>query len=299
MSKRVIIVFLGMLMLLASSSVFAFEKEETFLPLGGHITYGSYSNSNQRESIISETMNCSYLINSSSIPVFNSNLDFKLCQSNLTRKFPLSKIKGISSSLTYSCLEQLKTTDYLGARISATYIKSDDKNSNNTLIPYGSLIYKSSDFSKYLDFGYSRTAYKDTTIDQITLTGGTALFNWRTWLQTRLYYISLNKKVQEKDRVLAIEERFTYYAIPQRLSLAFYGMLGKRIYAYDPDLEAAYNLSDIQKGSGGLSATYNLTKALSMFGDITYEAYENKDISNDYSVTLPNFRDEICLLIKI
>jgi hypothetical protein len=62
-------------------------------------------------------------------------------------------------------------------------------------------------------------------------------------------------------------------------------MAGERVYGYDPDLGLAYSLPDIQKLSAGLTANWQLTPTLSLFGDVSYGTYEKRTINNSYSAT--------------
>lgn len=254
------------------------DKKESPISVLSHVTYGDYSGSAQRERIISETLNISY------IPSPNYGLSFNVYNSKLDRKSPLEDIDTTIPSLSYFMFFKLNTDDCLGGRISVLNVQSDDKNSDGTTIPYLSFIYKTPDAAKYIDMGYTHMDYDDAAARQVTLTGGIALFNQWVWSQTRLYYIDLSKKVQDKSSTFAVEERLTYYAIPKKLTLTLYGLLGQRIYAYDPDLGIAYGLPDIQKGSVGLTIAYNFTKALSIYGDVTYEKYKNKTINDNYNV---------------
>ncbi|MBI4826677.1 MAG: hypothetical protein HY807_09725 [Nitrospirae bacterium] len=275
MLKKFIIVLLSMFIALP---VFAEEKGEA-ISVFGHITYGSYSGSAERDDIISETLNLSY------IPAPEYGASLKINNSNLNRKSPLGDINGTNVGLTYFLMPKRADGSAIGGKVSILHISSDDINSDNTFIPYVSAIYNSADLRKHLDLGYARTEYTDTRADQFTITGGVSLFNDWIWSQTRLFYIDLSEKVQDKENAFAVEERLTYYAIPKQLSISLYGMLGQRIFAYDPDLNTAYNLSDVQNGSAGVSVNYNLSKAVSVYGDVTYEAYKNNYIADRYNIT--------------
>ncbi|MDI6744787.1 MAG: hypothetical protein QMD07_05355 [Thermodesulfovibrionales bacterium] len=266
--------------LLVSAMAFANEPHQS-LSLSGHVTYGSYSGSQQRDSILSETIKLSYM----SFDKNNYGLDISLKSSVLNRKQPLSDIDGFNADIAYFLFYKLNDGNYLGGRIAVHHISSDDNNSDNTLIPYVSAAYKSSDGSKYFDAGYAHIDYDDTIAKQYTATGGFALFNRKLWSQTRFYYNDLSKMVQSKNNAFAVEEKIAYYAIPKKLTLSLYALFGERLYAYDPDLGIAYNVADIQKGSAGFSAVYNITERLEAYADITYERFKNSDINDKYGVT--------------
>jgi len=276
MSRKTTLLLVALLTFLVSTA-FAGEKVRVAF-LSGHVTSGSYSNSLQRNSILSETVHLSYF------PSLEYGSDLKIGNSTLKRNLSLTEINGNSFGGTFFWTPKTTHGTLLGGRVSLLNMGSDDPNSDKTLIPYLSIIYKSPDLRKYIDLGYANTGYNDTTAHQITLTSGFFIFNDWAWLQSRAYYIDLSNAVQNKNNTFALEESLIYYVLPGRASLSFYGMLGQRIYAYSPDLQTAYNLSDIQNGSGGMSASYSLSKRWSVYGDVTYESYKNNQIEDRYSV---------------
>ncbi len=274
MGKYHFFLAIGTLVLMAMPALAA-ESEGPF-SVTGQFTYGSYSGSVERKSITSETLNAAY----NPAPDFGANIN--LYHSDLDRKSPLDNEATTNFGATVFKFLQLGNRGSIGGRFSGTYVTSDDKNSDDTFIPYFSIMYKTPDSSKYVDIGYANSSYRDTTVNQYTLTGGIALFNWWTWSQTRIYFIDLSKDLQGKGSTFAVEERFTYYAIPKKLTLTGYVLLGQRIFAYDPDLGLVYNLGDVQKGSGGVTASYNFTKQINAYADVTYEAYKNETINDRY-----------------
>lgn len=269
---------LFLLLLSVAFPVYA-EEKQSGLSVSGNVTYGSYSNSIQRDTITLETLNLSY------IPSAEYGAGLTLANSVLERKATLDNINGTNVGGTYFWTPKLSGGGYLGGKISLLHVNSDDANSDNTNIPFIALIYKSANLKQYLELGYAHTAYDDSTARQYTFTGGFSLFNDWVWSQTRLCYIDLSKKVFNKSNTFSVEERLTYFVIPKKLYLSLYGMLGEKIYAYDPDLNASYNLPDVLNGSAGFSANYNFTKTFAAFADITYESYKNELISDSYGVT--------------
>lgn len=266
--------FLVGIMVVAPFNVSAAETQGP-LALTGQFTYGSYSGSVERKNITSETLNLSY------IPQPDYGISVNFNHSNLKRNTPLSDDTTTKPGLTLFKYFKIGEGN-LGGRFTGTNVTSDDTNSDNTFIPYGAIMFKTDDSSKYFDLGYAYSGYRDTKVNQYTLTGGFELFNWWAWAQTRIYYIDLSNVVQGENNTFAVEERLTFYVIPKELSLTLYGLVGHRIFAYDPDLGLVYNLPDIQKGSVGLTVEYNVTKKLTAFGDVTYEAYKNDDIHDSY-----------------
>lgn len=260
---------------LAALPVFSQENKES-VSVSGYVTQGTYSDSVYRRSIKSQTMSIFYA------PAPDYGLTLNVARSKVYYNPPLAPIEGTNTGISFFKYFDTGTSGYLGGKISATTIKSDDTNSDGALVYYMSVMRKPHGEDAYYDLGFSYANYKDTSASQLTLTGGMALFNWWAWSQTRIYVITQSKKIKE---TVAIEERFTYYAVPKKLTLTFYGILGQRVYAYDPDLGAVYNLPDTQRGStGGVSVTLSPIKSLSLIGDITYETYENEGINNSYTV---------------
>lgn len=268
---------LAVVLVVASHTVFAADAAAPFSVLG-QVTYGSYGGSVERKSITSETGSFSYNPSSDFGATINAN------HNDLIRKEGLDNIGTTSGGATL-----FKFFDagpgLLGGRATAVYVSSDDRNSDHTLIPYVSLMFKTRDQKVYFDVGYANSGYRDATVNQYTATAGFSLFKDWLYSQTRVYYIDLSRNVEGRGNAFSVEERLSYYAVPKKLTLSLYGLLGRRIFAYDPDLGIVYNLPDYQHGSVGFTASYNITPTLVAFGDVTYEAYRNNDISNSYHAT--------------
>ncbi len=282
----------ALIVLLAGMPAFAGEASRAF-SISGHATYGPYSESTQREKITSETIKLSWA------PNHEAGIGLNLHYADIVRKPPLPtlpalpEIKSTSAGLSLFWVPQLASKHYFGHNATFTYLdvvnREDltdirDNNADHAMIPYFSFIYKAPDFSRSFDIGVAYAGYKDTDLHQYTVTAGTFLFNYWVWSQTRAYHIDLSNPVQKKEQTFAFEERMTYYVIPQKLSLTLYALFGERIYAYDSDLGIAYTLPDIQKGGAGLSASYNITPRLNLFGDVTHEVYKNAVINDEFTV---------------
>ena len=247
--------------------------------LSGNITFGDYQSSIERDSILTERLNLSFIPDSTSgVTVHFENV-------SLEKNAGFADIDqnqyGISG---YKALLVDAVNGYIGGRLDLQYLDSDDALTDNTLIPYGAVTYMSRDLGLYLDLGYSHSNYDLPDLDQYTATVGLSLFGGKSWSQTRLYFIDPDEQVQKQDETFAVEERLSYYAVPDTLTMTLYGMLGERIFAYDPEIYAVYNLADVQKGSLGGSISYQLTPSLNILGDITWEAYTNYELDDDYAV---------------
>jgi hypothetical protein len=240
-----------------------------------------------RKDLYSEKLNLAYAHGAE----FGGGLN--VSGSHINMKLSYDDIRDTNIGGTMFWTPKMSGGSYLGGKVSVLHVSSTDENSDDTYIPFVSVIYKSADLSKYLDLGFAHTQYNDSTASQYTITGGISLFDGWVWSQTRLYFIDLSKEVPNKKNTFAAEERLTYYVIPQKLDVSLYGLVGQRIYAYDPDLNSSYNLSHVQTGSAGVSANYNFTKNFAVFCDVTHELYKqisyveflDQTFADNYGVT--------------
>jgi len=269
MTKAKFYLYSWVLALVWSADLFAQEVPSP-LYLSASATYGIYSESQERDKIISQSISLAY------IPTLSNGLGLSLHHSSLTRKSPPSNINGDTANLSYYHFFAVSGGNYIGAKGTLHHVLSDDSNSDGTTIPHLSVTYKPASLLSAFEIGYANTPYVDTTAQQVSMMGAASLFNQWVWSQTRVTYISLSNVIQTKDHTISVEERLTYYIIPSELTLSLYALFGERIYAYDIDLGTAYNVPDIQKGSLGLSLNYNLKDAFSIFADFTQEDYDNR-----------------------
>lgn len=248
--------------------------------VSGGVTYGSYSGSQVRDNLLKETLNLSYTsedyTGGGTIHFENVTLENNRGYDDIDQyQYGISGYKSVL----------VDGVGYIGGRVDLQYLDSDDQLTDNTAVPYFALTFKSLDGKYYFDAGYSYSNYDNPDIDQYTGTVGISLLDGMVWSQTRLYYIDTSEKTQGENSTFAVEERLSYYAIPKILTVSIYGLVGKRLYAYDPDIFSVYNLADVQQGSLGGTVSYQLNTAWSVLGDVTYESYENDDLDDDYSIT--------------
>ena len=239
-------------------------------------TYGSYNGSAERKSLLTEAGTLGYATDTFGATVIVRN--WKLYRISM-----LGDLSGIDTNVSLYAWRKVGTAGSVGATAAVNYLTGNDSNTDQKVVPYGAITYKTPDGGQYFDVGYAYMGYSDTTVNQVTSTWGVALFDRYVWAQTRLYYHNLSTEVQGKGQTTAVEERLTWYVVPSTLSLTLSGMVGQRIYGYDPDLKITYTLSDIQKGSVGLTGTWQMTPALTLFGDVTYATYEKRSINNSYN----------------
>lgn len=269
MKKRIgLIVGLILFLFTCSNTKVQAEEEASKVSVTGQTTFGSFSSSSDKSSLTTETININYT------PSVETSLNLSVANSKIRNKPPDGYTDQITTWLAFSQAFKLKDGGSLGGKWSLLHIRTNDSMSDKILIPAAVVFYKTDDFRGYADAGYAYTPRKDgVSINQLTFTGGVSLFNDRLWSSTRLFLIGISRNVQNRDRTFAVEQKFTYYAIPKRLALTFYGLIGERFYAYEPDTGSTYGPFDIQTGSVGLTASYDISKSLSVFGDVTKENY--------------------------
>jgi hypothetical protein len=253
----------------------AADETSTF-SAAAQTTYGSYNGSSERKSLLTEAVTLGYATDNFGATATVRN--WKLCRISL-----LGDLSGIDTNVSLYGWRKIGTAGSVGATAAVNYLTGNDSNTNRKVVPYGAITYKTHDGGQYVDVGYAQMGYSDTTVNQLSATWGISLLDRYVWAQTRLYYGNLSTQLQGKGQTTAVEERLSWYVVPSTLTLTLSGMVGQRVYGYDPDLKMTYTLSDIQKGSVGLTATWQITPALVLFGDVTSATYEKRSINNSYS----------------
>lgn len=280
--KKLFLVLLLLYIVISMKSLSSAEEKIDVFSVSGQETYGTYNNSIFRHDIYTETFNLNYahgVLYGGGLTASISNISTQsspvgVMTSGFHYNFnPIGEIRGYNVGGTVFYTPMISGGSFVGGKVNLLRIHSSDANSNDTYIPYVSLIFKSADLSKYFDIGYARTGFRDSAADQYTLTGGFSLFKDYVWFQTRLCFIDLSKLVSNSGETFAVEEHITFFAIPEKLNFTVSGLVGKKIYGYDPDLNSSYNLADILTGSMGITANYNFTKNVAVFVDVTHEFY--------------------------
>jgi hypothetical protein len=260
------------------SAQFASAEEAAPISVTAQSTYGAYGGSAERTSLLSETVTFGYAAKEFGVSAAARNW-------KLSRISTLGNLSGIDTNLSLYAKNKLASGGYVATNLAATYLLGDDSNTSGKFVPYTAISYETPEGGQYFNVGYAYMGYSDTIANQLTATYGLALLDRYVWAQTRLYYNNLSNVVQGKGNTLAVEERLTWYVVPEIVSLTVSGMIGQRVYGYDPDLGIVYTLPDIQIGSGGVTATWNISPAIRLFADVTYESYEKRSISNSYNAT--------------
>lgn len=175
----------------------------------------------------------------------------------------------------------------LTARIDFQRLDNDDptRATDGVNVVAPQLSFLSTDKTWYLDLGYARSDYADSTIvpgslrvHQWTPTIGFALNQGFDWVQLRAYVIDSSNpaRSQNKDSTGALEAKWFHYftrrgIIPERIQLG--ALVGNRIYAVDGDAAVVYNLADLQKGALSLNAQWALGQNTSVMLGGSYERY--------------------------
>ena len=133
------------------------------------------------------------------------------------------------------------------------------------------LSYLSRGKSFYLDAGYADSRYGDSInpargtlhVKQWAPAVGFGFNQNADWLQFRLYDIRNTNALRSanKTRTTAVEASWTHYfkAGGWMPELVQFGVLGgERMYAFDPDTQVVYNLTDLQKEGVTLGARWKL-----------------------------------------
>ncbi len=175
----------------------------------------------------------------------------------------------------------------LTARIDYQYLDNDDptRATDGVHVVAPQLSFLSADKTWYLDLGYARSDYADSTL----LAGGLTVHQWTPtvgfglnqgfdWVQLRAYVIDSSNpaRSQNKDATGALEVKWFHYFTrggwtPERIQLG--ALAGNRIYAVDGDAAVVYNLADLQKGSVSLNVQWGLGKSTSLMIGGSYERF--------------------------
>ncbi|MBI4828094.1 MAG: hypothetical protein HY804_04685 [Nitrospinae bacterium] len=239
-------------------------------------TYGDYQGSPVKDHIGFQWLFIDYSLSA------NSGIGFSAVGNRLVPRAPRPVYNTVYTGATVFHTIPLAPDGRLGVRASVVNVKSDDANSDATNVPYGQVSWKSSGY--YADFGAASAAYHKAVAVQYSLTGGVSFFDGALRSQTRVYYTTLSDTLQDRDSTLAVEERVTL-AVSKQLIFSASVTPGEKMYPYLPDLNYANNSSDLQTGSANLRASYHVTPAMSLTGDVTVERYWNKPLNNSYGVT--------------
>jgi len=263
--------------MLAAAPLFAADDEAT-CSFAAQSAYGFYDRSIERKRYFSDgfTLGCTPDDAGAIVGVNNWEL---------TRERPQNDLKG--TEYRFSVYEYKKSEDAgsVGMALALTYLTGNDENTRRTVVPYVAFMYRTEDAKAYYDVGFAQSDYLDASSRQFTVTGGRSLFSGYVWSQTRLYYIDLSNEVQEKDYTMAVEERLTWFLVPEKFFLTLYGLLGNRIYSYDPDTGLVYSLPDIESGTVGLTLAYDIAPGFRLFADVTHKSYAKPSINDRYTAT--------------
>jgi hypothetical protein len=244
------------------------ENRAATVSVSAQATYAPYTSSILRKDLFAQTLAVAYS------PREDHGYAASIRSASLALNNTWGTIDELSAGVSGHKVFRYGSAGYFGGAAALTFVSSDDANSDNMAVPYATVMFQTPLAGWYFDAGYSQAAYQDTTARQTTATFGAALFDYWVWSRTRIYSIALSEAVQGEDSVISAEEKITWYAVPGRLALSLYLLVGQRIHAYDPDLGIVYTLPDLQTFGAGASAWYDVTQRLRLYADLTYEAYD-------------------------
>ena len=185
----------------------------------------------------------------------------------------------------------------LSLRLDGHYINNDDETGATDDVSIVGPMVSFLNYAKtfYLDLGYSRSSYGDSSVtsksldvDQWTPTLGFAFNNSFDWLQARVYYIdpSNDERALGKQDTTALELKWTHWFSPDAPlgidDVMLGGLVGKRIFAVDPDTATVYNVVDVQKGGLNLTGGWELGENTRLAAGAGWESYENPPLDDDY-----------------
>lgn len=163
------------------------------------------------------------------------------------------------------------------------YAQVDFMNFSESL--YGDIGYSHSSY----DYDNSASALLDNNVSQFTLTAGFAFNSRYDWLQSRGYFIQLDHgdNTNDVEKSNALEMKWLHWYNPGNFlnthSSIFKILLGKRLYAVDPDTHTAYSISDLQTGSVAAGVDWKVGEQGKFLVLIGYDKYENLALSDKYA----------------
>jgi len=261
---------------LFSLSAYANEADQALIPdpsswtatISPQITASSFTGSPSRDSVTS----------------YGLSTDFQyLERAGFAFSYDSTELKLKPATATASATTIQQTSAYLSGRmtftpdtltgflsVSADVLSANNNDSSNETngVVVGASKISFLNYAKtyYLDLGYARSGYGDSTIgngslsvQQLTPTLGLGFGS--NWLQLRGYNIQISNpaRAQGNSSTSAVETIFTHYysgvgLIPSQIRLG--ALFGTRIYAVDSS--TIYNLADVQKGGLSLAAQWSI-----------------------------------------
>ena len=250
------------------------------------VTYGNYSGSLNRESIVSSgvLLHADYLEKSG----FSLGGNYTLLKAKVGNSINQQQIYGSLYYNTY--LDALPGA--LTWRLDGYAINNNDITGNTdrvkviapqlSFLNYGKTI--------YLDMGYAYSTYSNNLkVHQFTPTLGFALNDAADWIQLRGYLIKPSNalRAQNKNSTAALGAMWMHWfapgavMVPEKMIVG--GLIGDRIYAVDNDAATVYNLTDVQRGSVSLGMQWKTGEHSSLLLMLGNEFYLNNLTGNRYN----------------
>jgi len=286
---RLMILFMSILVLTGMHPNSALAEGDWSVKTDVQAMYGGYNGSPTRSSIRSGgvILSADYL----------DDWGFSIGETYTLLKFKAaSAIKDINQQATYASLHYNVYLDSLpgplSLRLDGHIIGNNDVtgDTDNVRVVAPQLSFLNYSKTFYVDMGYAYSKYKNNlTVQQFTPTVGFAFNNQADWIQVRGFFIKPSNalRAQNTSSTTAVDVKLTHWFapasafVPEKVQIG--ALLGERIYAVDGDAAAVYNLADVQRGSGTFNTQWKLPNDFSLMLLAGYEAYQNKNVNNNYS----------------
>jgi len=289
MKRTYAIVTLTAATLTAALAVPAWAAGEWTTTAGAQVVYGSYGSSTQRDQVTGygAVLSSDYLERGG----FTLGLNRTDIKMN-------AGYEDIGQNALFASGKLNFTPDGVAGRLTGrmdVHVINNDDATNDTdgVKAYAPQVaYLSFDKRRYFDLGYARSIYRnDLDVNQFTPTVGFALNEGADWLQVRGWLIDPSNvaRAQGESSTTALEAKLTHwFGANKPLGLdnvRLSALVGKRIYAVDPDAGAVANLSDVQRGGVSLGGEWKLGKSMSVLAILSRDNYNNATLADDYSLT--------------
>ena len=281
----VIIKSLFSTLLLIGFSTSAHSAGDVTPSIGYQAINGSYSEESVKKSI-----------QSNGLVFYVDILDdirFTSINTNTEIKFD-DPVDNIDQTSRFTSIAYNLYSDYakINLRTDYHYIDNDDisgatddvsiNSYQTSILPY--------DNSYYAEIGFSKSKYPYTgnlvystplNIKQINVSYATNV-SGSDWLTLKAYRINSSDKARshDKDSYNALETKYKYFLAENLANISnieLYVLTGKRIFAVNGATGSAYNTTDLQTGSLGLSAEWKFDENTSLLASVSKEKYLTED----------------------
>ena len=271
--------------LISTPHIIHAEESDWSVSMDKQGIYGSYSGSNNRDSIIGAgvLLDANYL-ERGGIAIGGS---FTKLSFNAGNEIDQKALYGsLHYNLHLDAIPGLLTLRIDGHGISNNDVSGD---TDNVRVIAPQLSFMNYDKTFYTDLGYAYSVYQNNLkVHQFTPTIGFGFNASADWIQLRGYFVDPSNplRAQNKNSTTAVEAKWTHWFEPgswYRPEMAqITGLAGERIYAVDGDAAIVYNLADIQQGSASLSLQWRVSESMKLMLIGGNERYLDNTIADTY-----------------